>query len=102
MPFLIIIIGLLLVVTAFKGTTGRLGQMLVEEFTGQSSFLYWAVAILVIGAVGYIKPLKGLANSFLVLLIVVLFLSNKGFFGKFSTALKSIASGGAANIGAGI
>ena len=92
MPFILIVIGLLLFVSAIQGTTKQLGTLLVEDFTGQHSFLYWVVAILVIGGVGYIKPLKVLSDMFLLLLVIVLFLGQKGFFSQFQSALNSIAN----------
>lgn len=92
MPFVLIIVGLIVFVAAIRGTIGTLGSLLYGDFTGSNSFLYWAVSILVIGAVGYIKALKGLSDSFILLLVIVLFLSNRGFFAQFTNALRNIAT----------
>lgn len=93
MPFILIILGAILFISAIRGTTGTLASLLYSDLTGKNSFLYWAVAIMVIGGVGYIKPLKTLSDSFLLLLVVVLFIHNKGFFAQFSTALQNVAKG---------
>lgn len=93
MPYVLLIVGAVLFLTAVQGTTRQLGSMLVADIFGASGYLYWAVAVLVIGAIGYIKPLRGLTNVFLLLLIVVLFLkAGTGFFDRFSAALKDIKS----------
>lgn len=89
MPFILLGVGILLVVLAVKGTQRQFFKLLVGDFTGSGNFIYWVVAILVIGAVGYIPKLKALSNSFLVLVMLVIFLSNKGFFNSFNDQIKS-------------
>lgn len=96
MAFVLIVIGLMVFISAIRGTTKTLGSLLVSDFIstgGQASFLYWIVAIMVVGGLGYIKAIRPLANAFLALLILVLFLANKGFFDQFNSALKSVAGG---------
>ena len=87
MPFLFIIVGVLFVVSAVRGTNTQLIGLLKGDFTGHGNFVYWLASILVIGAVGYIPELKPVSRAFLVLVIVVLFLSNKGVFAKATQAL---------------
>jgi hypothetical protein len=88
MPFLFIIAGLVLLVAGVRNTVTDQGQtkglytLLEGDFTGKDSFLVWTAAILIIGAVGYIKDFQALSRAFMVLLVVVLFLSNGGFFQK--------------------
>lgn len=84
MPFAFIIIGLVLLVSGVRNTQDDLFTLVKGDFTGQNNFIFWTISILIIGAVGYIPRLKPVANSFLVLVIVVLFLSNKGFFANFN------------------
>lgn len=93
MPFILIIVGVLLFVTAIRGTTGQLASMLAQDVFGTQGFVVWFVAVIVVGAIGYIKPLKGLSDAFLLLLIIVLFLSNRGFFAQFNAAIKSANAG---------
>lgn len=86
MAFVFLIIGVVLVISGAKGTQSQLWAQLQLDFSpsaqkqGQHSFLAWLIAILIIGAVGYIDELKELSRSFLVLVVVVLLLSNGGFF----------------------
>jgi hypothetical protein len=86
MPFTFIIVGLFLVITAARAKSQTLFDLVHDDFVSGgdkgSSFLPWIVSILAVGSVGYVPRFRTLSRSFLVLLIVVLFLSNKGFFAK--------------------
>jgi hypothetical protein len=93
MPFVLIIIGAVLFVSAIQGTTGQLGTLVKGDITGQGSFIYWFIAILIIGAIGYIPSLKKLSDAFLVLLLLVLFIANKGVFAQFNSAIKQVTAG---------
>lgn len=84
MPFALILVGIVLVVAAVRNTSDVLFTTVKGDFTGTDNFAYWLVSILIIGALGYIKPLAPLSRAFLALLVVVLFLSNGGFFSKFN------------------
>lgn len=103
MPFILLVGGVLLLVTAYQGTTKQLGAMLKQDVfggSGTNGLLLWLVVVAVIGGIGYVKPLKGLSDAFLVLVILVLFLSNAGFFANFNAALKQISSGASVTSGA--
>lgn len=98
MPFALIVIGLMLVVTGVRGTQSQLFTLVEGDFTGQDNFIYWALSILIIGAIGYIPQFKGLSRAFMGLVVVVLFLfTNKnasasgggGFFQEFQSAISS-------------
>lgn len=75
-------------ISGVRDTQGDLWTQLQKDFSpsqqqqGQHSFLAWFIAILIIGSLGYIDDLKELSRSFLVLVIIVLFLSNNGFFSQ--------------------
>lgn len=84
MGFVLIIFGIAFLLAGYHGNAKALFTQLGGEFTGTPSFGKWAIAILVIGGVGYIKPIKPISDAFLLLVIVVLFLSDKGFFAQFS------------------
>lgn len=87
MPFALIIVGIVLLVAAVRDTIGGdrgLFTLLKNDFTGQNNFSYWLVSILIIGAVGYIPTLRPISRMFLALVIVVLFISQGGFFSKFN------------------
>lgn len=89
MPFALAIVGIVLLVSALRGTSGSLFAALKADFTGTGNYIYWVVAIFVVGSIGYIKKLQPMSDAFLALLLVVLMISNKGFFAQFMTALSS-------------
>lgn len=89
MPFIMITLGLLLIVTTFRGTVFDLGRLILGDFTGQPNFFYWIAALFVIGALGYVDELRGPSRMMLALVLIVLILSNKGFFAKFVEQLKA-------------
>ena len=93
MPFILIIVGAFILITALRGNAGAFASQIKKDFTGQKSFVYWFLAILVIGAIGYIQPLRKISDAFLILVILVLFIANKGFFAQFQTSLKQITAG---------
>ena len=74
-------------VSAVRGTNTDLVALIKGDFTGKGNFLYWVISILIIGAVGYIPDLKPVSRAFLVLVIVVLFLHNRGVFAQFTQAV---------------
>jgi hypothetical protein len=91
MPFALLIIGIVLIVAAVRNkvtdsddNTG-LVTLIKGDFTGPNNFTYWLVAILILGAFGYIESIRPLSRIFMVLVIITLFLSNGGFFEKFQS-----------------
>lgn len=92
MPFALIFVGILLLVSGVRKTASppaspNLVTLIQGDFTGKNNFLYWMGAIIAIGLIGYISELKGLSTALLVLVVVVLFLSNGGFFAQFKAAI---------------
>jgi len=81
MPFALILIAAIFIVTGFKGTTGSFLSTFAADMKG---FIVWIVAIGVIGAIGYVPSMKRISDAFLVLILLVMFLSNKGFFANFN------------------
>jgi len=93
MPFALIFVGIVMTVAGVRGTEQQLFKLLKGDFTGQNSYLYWVLAIMVVGALGYIPSLRPVSRAFLALIIVVLFLhSGSGFFTKFQSAIASVSS----------
>lgn len=91
MPILILIVGVLLVVVGINNKMGDLGALVKEDFApsdGATAFHIWIVAIFVAGSLGYIRSFKPVANAFLVLIVISLFLSNRGFFERFTSAIR--------------
>lgn len=94
MAFILLIIGITLIASAVNNTADELTFLLKADFTGPANFGYWVLAILVIGAIGYVDKLKPVSDTFLVLIILVLFLAKGkpgsatgGFFQKFTQAI---------------
>lgn len=94
MAFALLITGIVILIAAARGSQDQLLGLLKGDFTGQSNFLYWVIAILLIGFVGYIPKLKGLSVAFLTLVILVLFLKKGdsngiggGFFQQFASQI---------------
>jgi hypothetical protein len=87
MPFLFIVSGLVLVISAARGTNDQILDLLKADVTGPNNFIYWMAAILVIGAVGYIKDIAPVSRAFLVLVVIVLLLKSGGVFQQFTSAL---------------
>ncbi len=102
MPFALAIIALLLIVAGVRDQLGNLFSLALGDFTGPGNFIYFVVAIIVVGAIGYIDKLKPISDAFLVLILVVLFIHNRGVFAQFTAALGSTtttARSGFANLG---
>jgi len=91
MPFAFLIIGGVFTVAAVRGNSAQLFSLLRSDLTGKDNYLYWALSILVLGALGYIDDLKPLSRGFLVLVLIVLVLANGGFFQLFNESLGKIS-----------
>lgn len=96
MPFALTFVGLLLIITGFQNTYKEFGSQVQKDFTGPGNFLYWMVAILVVGSLGYIKGLEKFSRLFMALIIVGILLSKKSgtaqginFFSGIGAALNS-------------
>lgn len=101
MPYMFLLSGLILVIAAVRGTQADLLTLLKGDITGKNNFIYWIISILIIGAVGYIPNLKPVSRAFLALVIIVLFLQNKGgVFAQFTQALNSTQNKTTATTGA--
>lgn len=89
MAFPLIIVGLLMVITGARGTYAQFGTLIASEFQGSNNFLYWILALGSVGAVGYIPALRTPSRLLMTLILISLFLSHKGFFAQFQSALKT-------------
>jgi hypothetical protein len=88
MPFALITVGLILVVTGARNTYQAMGQALVGDFTGPGNFTYWLLAIGSIGALGYVDALRGFSRMFMALIIIAMVLKNGGVFNQVQQALQ--------------
>jgi hypothetical protein len=90
MPFIFTIFAILFIVIGARGQSSTAIALLKSEFTGPNSFIQFLIAILVVGFLGYIKPLKLVSDGFLLLILISMFLANKGgFFAQFENALQN-------------
>jgi hypothetical protein len=73
MPFIFLLIGAVLLVAAIRNTHGDLGTALTNDVPG---FFRWALAILVIGGLGFVPGMRPISRWLLALVIVVIVLTN--------------------------
>lgn len=92
MAYPLIIAGILLLIVSARNTQGNLWTLLRNDFLNISSaysFLYWILAIGIVWSIRFIPKLRSLSNSFLVLIFLGFFLSNKSFFTQFVSQISS-------------
>ena len=90
MPFILIIAGIILLTVAVRNTQDEFFYLIQGDFTGPNNYVYWVLAILVIGAIGYVPRLKPISNGFLILVVLVLVLKRgTGLYDSFNTQLKA-------------
>jgi hypothetical protein len=89
MPMILLVIGTIFIGAAIRGKHDELFAVMKDDFTGPNNFIYWGISLFVIGALGYYKPLRPLSNSFMLLVVLVLFLSNRGFFNRFMEQIRN-------------
>ena len=95
MPLLLLIVAAVLLLTAFRNTTGDLANALKADVPG---FTRWAGAVLALGALGYVPGLRTPSRLLLALVAVVVVLRNyQGFLDGFAT-LKTAGTGGTAAV----
>lgn len=91
MPLFFLLVGILLIVIGLNDRVSDLGSLIKDDFKpsdGSASFAIWIAVIVLLGLLGNVKNLKPVTNAFLLLVILVMVLTNKGFFDKFSSAIK--------------
>lgn len=87
MPLVILAIGAVLIISAWRNTYGALFTALGQDVPG---FLKWALAIVCIGLIGYIPKLEPISRMLLALVAVVLVLENYSkLFSGFTTLSSS-------------
>lgn len=88
MPFALVTIGLIMIVTGAKGTYSAFGKQVASDFTGEGNFLYWIASIGAVGALGYVPDLKTFSRMFMTLIVVAMVLRNGGVFDQFTAAMR--------------
>lgn len=93
MPIVLFFIGVILITAGIRGTDEDLANLIKGDFENsgnQRGFLSWLSAVIIVGLLGYIEPIKPISRGFLVLIVVVLFLSRGGFFDKFMQGIQPL------------
>lgn len=88
MPLVILVFAVIILFSAINNKLSDLSALVKEDWQPSKgvSFGVWLLAIVVIGVIGYYKPLKAFSNTFLVLVFVAIIISNKGFYSQFASA----------------
>jgi len=95
----IIIVGLMLLSSGLKGTEHELGQQLQTDLLGTGGFIGWALAIIALGALGFIPIFEKASKYLLLLLFVVILVRNGGVFEQFQGAIQdAVATGPAPSV----
>lgn len=99
MPFVLLAIGAIIVLAAIRNTHGDLGNALATDIPG---FFKWALAIVAIGALGWIPGMQKISRMLLALVLVVLLLVNyRRLFAGFAQLASNPPAGGQASIDPG-
>ena len=108
MPFALLSIGILLLVVAVRDQQQAFVALVGGDFSGPGNFLYWVVALALVGAIGYIPKAKPISTLFIVLILLVLLLkrgntsgTGGGVFQQLWAALGTTNQPSAAGIGSG-
>jgi hypothetical protein len=72
-------------------------SLVKDDFTGNNPFWKWMLAILLIGATGYVPNLRPISRGFMALVIVVFLLSNEGVFEQLQKVFTNTTSSTSSN-----
>lgn len=77
MPFFLLFAGIILLVVVIRGsdTTTQFVNLLKSDFSGQDNFFVWVLAFIFLIALGYWKTIRPITDTFLVLIIIVIFIA---------------------------
>ena len=89
MPFALVFLGLIFLITGVKGTIKPLGAQIVKDFTGPGNFFMWFAAIGAVGAVGAIPQARSFSRVFMTLILVAMVIRNGGIFDQLLKAIQS-------------
>lgn len=88
MTLTVLLAGVILAVAGIRGKQDDLLAALRDDFTGEGGFFVWVIAIAVLVGLTSVNKIKPVANAFLGLVIIVMLLSNRGFFAKFPAEIR--------------
>lgn len=79
--------GILLIVASVRDKQGDLITLVQGDMLGEGGFIQWIVALVLIGAIGYIPRLKPLSVALLTLVLIAIFIrKGTGFFTQLQNA----------------
>ena len=87
MSLALIFAGVLFLSAAVRDSQADLFGLLKQDLTGSNNFLQWALALILVGALGFIPKLKPFSMALLALILVAIFLrKGTGFFDQLTAA----------------
>lgn len=96
MPFVFAFFAIALLAIGVRGQANNASKLLADEFTGSNSFIQWFLAIMILGLLGYYKPIRAVADAMLGLVIVAIVLvkanpnaAGGGFFAQLEAAFQN-------------
>ena len=93
MPFVFLLIGAGLLVVVVQGNARAATKLLSSEFSGQKSFVPWVSALVILCALGYIKTVRPITDSFVGLIILVMIIvaetNGQNFFASFNQQIRN-------------
>ena len=90
MPFVIIAMGILLVIAGVRGTERVLYGLIYDDVLGSGGFIWWLIAIGLVGVIGYNKKFQPVSIAFMSLILLALLLSTKGAFADLISQINTV------------
>jgi len=90
MQWALVIIGVLLVSVGIRDKTDEFQAVLADDFGGRDSYVNWMIAVFLIAAIGLYRPLRPVADGFLILLVLAAFMQGN-FINEFRRQISPTA-----------
>ena len=89
MSLALIFAGILLLVASVRDKQADLFTLVKGDLTGANNFVEWILALVLVGALGYIPKLRPLSVALLALILLAIFLKKgQGFFEQLNKAVQ--------------
>lgn len=87
MPLALLFIGVLFLAAGVRDKQGDLFTLLKGDLTGQNNFLQWVLALVLVGALGFIPRMRPVSVALIALILIAIFLrKGAGFFDQLAGA----------------
>ena len=90
MPIALILVGLIVVTLAIRGTEHLAAQQLAKDFGAGSQFYTWAAAVILLGCLGYSKLTRPIVTPAIALVVLGIVLKNGGLFSQLSEVIRNV------------